>query len=65
MYRCTKELDALPDQAIVYDSSCQVWQKLCYRDRHDVGFKWFKPGESVGYHALKIELPARLLDDGL
>lgn len=60
-YRTTAELDALPGQAVIYAGDNRVWQH---------GFKgrlygWLLPGDPNVYAATAIELPARLLDDGL
>jgi hypothetical protein len=68
MINTTKELDELPDQAVVYDHNCDVWQKLIGKDRgiaEVVGYVWFQPGDADGYTSSIVELPARLLDDGL
>jgi hypothetical protein len=62
-------LDALPDQAVVYDHDNQVWQKLSHREQGfaevGYGYVWFQPGSVDGHQAGAVALPAYLLDDGL
>lgn len=60
-YRTVAELDALPDQAVIYDGDNMVWQK------GHVGIEsgWLAPGTAEVWQASDIALPARLLDDGL
>jgi hypothetical protein len=60
--RSTEQLDNLPSCAVVYDTSCQVWQKLGLETRSDA---WYQPGLSSAFEPSDIELPACLLDDGL
>ena len=61
--RARGELDALPGSAVVYDNSCQIYQKLPAHNA--TGEAWFTPGDARAYSAGVIELPAWLLDDGL
>jgi hypothetical protein len=61
--RTRGELDALPLFATVYDSACQVYQKLPTHNARGEG--WFAPGDERCYSAGVVELPLRLLDDGL
>lgn len=60
--RSVEELDALPDQAVVYDDENRVWQKWPYRVS---GGAWFTPGVKDPFPPSEVALPARLLDDGL
>jgi hypothetical protein len=63
--RTRSELDDLPAGATVYDHNNQVWQKLRPGCMSHESLCWFQPGDGHGYHARKVALPARLLDDGL
>lgn len=69
MIRTRQELDELPNYAVVYDYTCQVWQKIIEReqgiDAIGFGFIWFRPGDVNAMKSERIVLPARLVDDGL
>lgn len=60
-YRTVEELDKLPDQAVILDDFNTAWQK-----GHLGHFSgWLRPGSDVVHQSADINLPARLLDDGL
>lgn len=69
MFRRVDELDELPNYAVVYDHNNEVWQKIIERDQGfaevGYGYVWFRPGNVNGHQSGGVELPARLLDDGL
>lgn len=54
-----RELVNLPGLAVVEDRSNQVWQQSFGKEA------WLKPGDAFHYPLEAVELPARLLDDGL
>jgi hypothetical protein len=58
-----EHLNDLPEGAVVFDYNQQVWQKLA--GQSEDGCVWFRPGRVDGSRVHGIELPARLLDDGL
>lgn len=63
MFRTYAELNDLPYFAVVEDRNNEIFQKL--PEKNAVGHAWFMPGSTRAYGAAVIELPARLLDDGL
>lgn len=60
-----KQLDDLHQQAVVQDNVGEVWQKLRAGHMNPDRNVWHKPGDGQSYFVTKIELPAKLLDDGL
>lgn len=58
MFRTVAGLNCLPTYCVVEDRDNRIWQK-------QPGWVWATPGVAGSFPVDDVELPVRLLDDGL